>query len=202
MAATERAAHLLPEEDQIRADVYDLLAALLARAPSLALLKSCAALEGGEGPIGAAFARLAERAAQMDAARADREYTDLFIGVGRGELLPYASFYLTGFLNEKPLATLRSDMAALGIARADSTSDPEDHIASLCDIMAGLIRGRYRGPASLAQQRDFFNRHLAPWAGHFFDDLEKAVHAGLYAPVGALGAAFVEIEKTGFRLQN
>ena len=202
MSATERAATLLPEEDQIRANVYDLLAALLARPPSAELLKSCAAIEGGDGAVGEAFGELAARAAQFDPKRADREYTDLFIGVGRGELLPYASYYLTGFLNEKPLAALRGDMARLGIARAEGTSDPEDHIASLCDMMAGLIRGRYRGPASLAEQRDFFNRHLAPWAGHFFSDLEKAVFAGLYAPVGALGAAFMDIEKTGFRLQS
>ncbi len=213
MTATQGAQTLLAEEDQLRADMYDLLAALLARPPSAALLARCAALSAGapaqphddpESPqarVAAAFRMLAERAAAVDEKRAAREHTDLFIGVGRGELLPYASYYLTGFLNEKPLASLRGDMMALGVARAEGVSEPEDHIASVCDIMAGLIRGRFRAPASIAQQRDFFNRHVAPWAGHFFSDLENAVHAGLYEPVGALGAAFVEIEKTGFRLE-
>ncbi len=106
-----------------------------------------------------------------------REYDDLFIGLVRGEVLPYASYYLTGFLNEKPLALLRRDMARLGIARTPDVQEPEDHIASICEMMAGLIRGRFGGPVGLTAQREFFAAHLAPWAEHFFGDLEGAKNA-------------------------
>lgn len=192
------------EEEVLRADLYDLLAVLLARPPSAELLARVAALEGGDGtghgalgPPVSALARLARRTTPQ-AART--EYDALFIGLVRGELLPYASYYLTGFLNEKPLAVVRRDMGRLGIVRSPEVKDPEDHIASLCEMMAGLIRGRFGAPAGLSAQRDFFARHLAPWAGHFFGDLEAAKSAVLYAPVGAIGRAFVEIEHEAFRM--
>ena len=130
----------------------------------------------------------------------DREFNDLFIGIGRGELLPFASYYLTGFLNEKPLATLRKDMADLSIARAPNVYEPEDNIASLMEMMAGLIDGRFGAPASLEKQREFFNRHIAPWAGHFYSDLEKARGSVFFLPVGTLGRIFIDIEREAFRL--
>ena len=130
----------------------------------------------------------------------EREYNDLFIGVGRGELLPYGSYYMTGFLNEKPLANLRRDMRAMGIGRADGVSEPEDHIASMCDMMAGLILGHFLQPASLKEQNDFFRVHLGPWAAHFFRDLEGASGSIFYAPVGKLGRAFMEVESEAFKL--
>lgn len=201
MQATATTVGPLAEEDRLRADFYGLLAALLARPPSAELLARVAALRGGDDPIGAAVAALARIAGSIGPAAAAREYTALFIGLGRGELLPYASYYLTGFLNEKPLATLRGDMAALGIARAEGMSEPEDHIAALCDMMAGLIRGDFRGPVAPARQRDFFNRHLAPWAGLLFSDLQGAEASVLYAPVGTMGRLFVDIEKTAFRME-
>lgn len=191
----------LHDEDRLRADFYKLLATLLARPPSAELLRRCAALRGGDDPLGKAVAALARIARSIGPAEASREYHALFIGLGRGELLPYASYYLTGFLNEKPLATLRGDMAALGIARAQDVSEPEDHIAALCDMMAGLIGGEFQGPVSPSRQRDFFNRHLAPWAEHLFSDLEGAGASVLYAPVGAMGRLFIGIEKTAFRME-
>jgi TorA maturation chaperone TorD len=193
------------EEEVLRADLYDLLGMLLARPPSAELLGRVAALgcgrnaaDGGalDQPV-SALGRLARRTTPQ-AVRT--EYDALFIGLVRGELLPYASYYLTGFLNEKPLAVLRRDMRRLGIARSPEVKDPEDHIASLCEMMAGLIRGRFGAPAALPAQRDFFAAHLAPWAGHFFGDLEGAKSAVFYAPVGAIGRAFVEIEREAFRM--
>ena len=188
------------EEDALRADLYDLLAALLARPPSGELLARCAALSGDGTPLGRGVTALSRVAGGTGPIAARREFDALFIGLGRGELLPYASYYLTGFLNEKPLAKLRRDMAALGIEREAGVFEPEDNAASLMEIMAGLIRGRFGAPVPLPAQRDFFGAHLGPWAGHFFADLEGACASVLYAPVGAIGRAFVEIEREAFRL--
>lgn len=188
----------LDDADILRAQFWSLLGALLTRPPSQDLLDRVAGLSGDRTPMGTALRTLAARAAEMDEQRAEREYHHLFIGVARGELLPYASYYITGFLNEKPLARLRQDMAALGIARAESVKDPEDHIGSLCEMMAGLIAGDFA--TDLAHQRSFFDRHIAPWAGRFFADLEKAEHALLYQPVGTAGRIFIGIEAEGFAL--
>jgi TorA maturation chaperone TorD len=114
--------------------------------------------------------------------------------------MPYASYYLTGFLHEKPLSLLRDDMRRHGIRRADTVKEPEDGIASLCEMMGGMIRGRFGPAVDLAGQREFFGRHIAPWAGHFFTDLERAKGSLLYAPVGTVGRTFMQIEKDAFRL--
>lgn len=190
----------IPQEDQLRADLYDFLAALLARPPARELLSQSAGLTGDDGPLGTAIKALARVAGQSRPDMVEREFNALFIGVGRGELLPYASFYLTGFLNEKPLAMLRKDMAALQISRDPNVFEPEDNIASLLEIMAGMIAGRFGDPVPLARQVTFFNRHIAPWAGHFFADLEAANNAVFYAGVGAVGQIFMEIEREAFRM--
>ncbi len=190
----------IAEEDQLRADLYDYLGVLLSAPPSKALLKKTAALSGDETDLGTAITALARVAASRGEKAAESEFNALFIGVGRGELLPYASYYLTGFLNEKPLAVLRNDMASLQISRAANVFEPEDNIASLCEMMAGMITGRFGKPASLERQKEFFNRHIGPWAGHFFADLEGAKGSVLYAPVGAIGRVFMEIEKQAFRM--
>jgi len=191
----------IAEEDRLRADLYHLLAVLLARSPTGDVLAMCAGLSGDSGAMGKAIAALARLAGTISPKAADREFHDLFIGLGRGELLPYASYYLTGFLHEKPLAKLRRDMAALGIARAEAVREPEDNIASLMDMMEGMITGRFAEPRTLAQQRDFFSAHIGRWAGHFFKDLEAAESSVLYAPVGTIGGLFMEIEETAFRME-
>ncbi|MDZ4096917.1 MAG: molecular chaperone TorD family protein [Paracoccaceae bacterium] len=190
----------ITEEDRLRADLYGFVSALLAAPPGRDLLARSAALSGDETPLGRAIAVLAKLARAATPASAEREFTALFIGLGRGELLPYASYYMTGFLNEKPLAQLRHDMALHSIRRAPNVYEPEDNIASLMEMMAGLILGRFGAPAGLDQQRDFFNRHVGPWAGHFFTDLEGAKGSVFYAPVGAVGKIFMQIEREAFRL--
>jgi len=200
MPETSAQAHAVAEEDILRADLYDLLAALLARPPSRDLIDRVAGLSGDGTPLGQAVSAMARVARGSTQKAVDREFHALFIGLSRGELLPYASYYVTGFLNEKPLAILRNDMARLGIERAPNVYEPEDNIASLCEIMAGLIRGRFDAPNALATQRDFFAAHLGPWAGHFFTDLEGADGSLFYATVGAVGARFMEIEREAFRL--
>lgn len=178
--------------------MYSFLAALLRVEPQDNLLASVSQISGDDTPIGKATGTLSYLAKEMDVATIRNEYVDLFIGVGRGELLPYCSYYLTGFLNEKPLANLRQDMASIGIARAENVKDPEDHIASLCDMMAGLILGNFGRPYSLQEQATFFKKHIAPWAGLFFADLEAAKSAVFYAPVGTIGRIFMDIESQAF----
>lgn len=190
------------DEDLLRAGVYDVLASVFRREPDPHFLGELQRLQGDHTPLGQAFAALAERAQTVDPVAARHEYGDLFIGLGRGELVPYASYYLTGFLHEKPLAVLRDDMARLGIARAEGVSEPEDHIASLCEMMAGLIRGQFLEPAPVKLQRAFFERHLAPWAGHFFSDVEAAKSADLYRPAGTIGRLFMEIEAAAFGMEE
>jgi TorA maturation chaperone TorD len=196
----ERAAEAPPDEELFRGRIYGLLARLLAAPPDMPLLASLASLAGDDTELGRAFAVLAEAAGTAAPARVAEEYHDLFIGLTRGELLPYGSYYLTGFLNEKPLAELRGTLAGLGVGRADDVKEPEDHVAALCEVMAGLIDGAYGAPQPLAVQRGFFETHMAPWIGRFFADLEGADAAVFYAAVGRLGRVFVEIESTAFAM--
>jgi len=192
-----------PEDaDEQRALHYQLIARLLAAPPDAALLDVVADLAGDDSDLGTAVAELARRAGAADAAAVTEEYNNLFVGLGRGELLPFGSYYLTGFLHEKPLAKLRQDMARLGIERADEVKEPEDHIAALCEIMAGLILGDFGALASLDVQRQFFVAHLQPWAGQFFKDLERAQSARFYAPVGTIGRVLLAIEAEAFAMQN
>ena len=192
---------ILPEE-RLRAHQYQLLARFLAAPPDAGLLALASSFAGDDTEFGQALGALARVAARFTPKAAAEEYHDLFIGVPRGELLPYASYYLTGFLYERPLAKLRVDMARLGIARADEVKEPEDHIAALCDIMAGLITGAFGPPLDLVGQRAFFDTHLAPWATRFFEDLEGARAATLYTPIGALGRVFMGIEQAAFRMES
>src|SRR5215510_11802501 len=155
------AAATVDETDAARAREYALIAALLARAPSAELLERLSGLRGDATPLGVAHAALAESASRARPDKVEREFFNLFIGLGRGELLPYGSYYQTGFLHERPLARLREDLVALGIERSADQVEPEDHVAILCEIMAGLIDGRFAAPAE--SDRAVFEKHLAPW---------------------------------------
>lgn len=203
MGASEPpAATVLPQEEEWRADLYDVLAALLANAPSKDLLTKSASLTGDSTAIGKGVSALSRVSKAVTEKAVKSEYNALFIGLGRGELLPYASFYMTGFLNEKPLAKLRQDMSEIGVTREESVFEPEDHIATVCEIMAGMIRGRFGESASVAEQKEFFEKHLAPWAEHFFTDLEGAQASVFYAPVGTIGRALMEVETEAFRMDS
>ncbi len=192
----------MPEEEFLRAQFYGLLARALAASPDRALLEAMARLTGDETEFGRAIVSLAHAADAATVEDAAREYHDLFIGLVRGELVPFASFYLTGFLHERPLAALRQTLGALGIGRAEGVKEPEDHIAALLEVMAGLIAGVYGAPQPLAVQRSFFETHLAPWAPRFFADLEQAKSAALYALVGRLGRIFMAIEAEAFSMAD
>jgi TorA maturation chaperone TorD len=182
--------------------MYEFLAALLRQEPSDELLGHVAGLRGDGSAIGSASSVLATLSTKIANDEIRDEYMRLFIGVGRGELLPYASYYLTGFLNDKPLAKLRNEMQVMGVERADGVKDPEDHIASLFDIMAGLIRGDFDAPDDLAAQASFFKTHINPWAPLLMQDIEAAKSAIFYAPVGTIGRAFMEIESEAFDMDE
>ena len=198
--AENTAGPAIAEEDILRADLYDVLGALLSRPPSKDLLEKVSALTGDGSDLGQGITALATMAKHLRPDAVETEFNQLFIGLTRGELMPYGSYYLTGFLHEKPLAALRNDMRRLGIERAPNVYEPEDNIASLCEMMAGLIRGTFGAGTPESTQKDFFNAHIAPWAGHFFTDLEGAKASVFYAPVGAIGRVFMEIEREAFRM--
>jgi TorA maturation chaperone TorD len=188
----------LDEVEAARAQEYALLATLLYCAPDRSLLSRISRLRGDVSALGAAHAALAEAARDADPADVEREYFALFVGLGRGELLPYGSYYQSGFLHDRPLARLREDLAKLSVERAASQAEPEDHAAMLCEVMAGVVSGRF--PAAPGSDRLLFEKHLAPWIGRFFADLERAKSAEFYRAVGALGRAFIDIETEAFAL--
>ena len=189
---------VLSDEDRLRADMYALLGELLRKEPSDDVIKIVAAFQGDGSDIGSASSVLATLASKLSGNEIRDEYMRLFIGVGRGEILPFASYYLTGFLNDKPLANLRNAMAELGIERAEGVKEPEDHIASLFDIMNGLICGAFGASTDLGVQVRFFKTHIEPWAPLLMQDIEAAKSAVFYAPVGTIGRAFMDIESAAF----
>ena len=186
----------IDEVDQARAQEYALLSSLLARAPDADLLARLCRLGGDASPLGVAHAALGEAASRVAANAIEREYFNLFIGLGRGEILPYGSYYLTGFLNERPLARLRDDLAAFGVERVDGNYEPEDHAATLCEIMAAFAGGRFAAPDGA--ERRLFEKHMAPWMGRLFADIERAESADFYRYVGTLGRVFMDIETEAF----
>ena len=175
---------------------YLLLAALLRRPPDAPLMNAVASLAGDASPLGMARIRIAEAAKSSSDVAAGAEYFNLFVGVGRGELVPFGSYYQTGFLHERPLARVREDLARLGVERAEGVFEPEDHIATMLETMAGLLLGEFEAPAG--EDRAFFERHLKPWAARFFADLALAKTATFYRAVGELGGLWIDIETEAF----
>ena len=183
-----------PVEDQYRAGAYSMLAALLRQPPEQDVLNVVTGLadvvqEKDDFAVAMTMLGLAARAATP--AELNDEYHALFIGLGRGELVPFASWYLTGFLMEKPLSVLRDDLASLGYQRNDATCEPEDHVAALFEVMFLLIsEGR-----SLEQQTRFFDAHISSWLRQFFLELSEARSAVFYRAVARFGKAFFDFEK-------
>jgi TorA maturation chaperone TorD len=193
----------IDEMEKARAGLYRLLGATLSHPPTPKLIEALRRLpiRHDDSPIGAALARLARAARSTALESARRQYDVLFVGIARGELLPYASFYLTGFLHDRPLARLREELARLGLAATPGHPDPEDHAGTLCEVMAGLIDGEHGAPNRLDVQRHFFRRHMATWIGQFFADLEAVTNAGLYSAAGGLGRAFFDVESHAFEME-
>ena len=188
------------EEDALRVQLYRLIAHYLSAPPSDQDLALAAGLSASAGtPVGDAVMGLSRAASATNAGREADAYQDLFIGLGRGIFVPYGSYYLTGFLHEKPLARLRADMKTLGITRQDDVSEPEDHIASVMEMMAGLIAGDF-GVVPFDTQRRFFDAHVGSWAGHFLRDLSVDKTSPFYGALGTLGLQFIEVEERAFAM--
>jgi TorA maturation chaperone TorD len=190
----------IDEVDLARAREYSLLSTLLLRCPDAALIDRLTDLRGDSSPLGLAHTALGQAAARVGAEGVAREYFNLFVGVGRGELLPYASYYQTGSLHARPLARLRQTLRRIGIERADGLKEPEDHAGILFEIMGGLSSGAIASPAGT--DREIFESYLAPWIERFFADLEQAKAADFYARVGVLGRIFIAIEIEAFAIPD
>jgi TorA maturation chaperone TorD len=190
----------LDEVDGARAREYALLATLLSRSPNAEMIGRLALLRGDASPLGIAHAGLGEAAARATAESVRQEYFDLFDGLGRGGLLPYSSYYLAGSLYGRPLARLRETLQSMGIEKTDDHSEPEDHAAVLCEIMARLAGGEIA--AATGTDREFFEKQLAPWIKRFFADLEHTETVDFYARVGTLGRIFIDIEMEAFALDK
>ena len=199
MSADETA---IETEQQYRASAYALLAALLREAPTKALLDHLSQLspesDTESDALSTSMAALAEAAEKYDQAQLEDEFNALFIGIGKGELSPYCSWYLTGFLMEQPLSDLRDDLRRLGFERSADTREPEDHAAAIFEVFSVMISDA----SSLDEQRSFFEKHMQPWLGQFFADLGNARSADFYRPVARFGAAFIELEQTYLSMRS
>lgn len=170
--------------ETIRSDIYALLASLWRAPPAGEQLQWLRTLEATPGPLARGLGLLQLAASSRSEQELAEEYQDLFIGLGRGEIVPFASWYLTGSLMEMPLAVLRRDLARLGFERQSGVCEPEDHLAALCEVMAFLCAEEH--PA----RNPFFEQHLAPWVGACCRDQQKAGSAAFYRSVAALADDF------------
>jgi len=192
----------IEEEQRYRASAWALLAALLRAAPDQALLDHVGKLspdgDDESDELHAAMSNLASSAQGQDPVRLEQEFNDLFIGVGKGETVPYGSWYLTGFLMEQPLSDLRDDLRALGFERSEDTSEPEDHAAAIFEVLSVMIADGF----SLQQQQGFFETHMQPWLERFFADLGQARSADFYKPVAQFGAAIFKLESAYLSMRS
>ena len=190
----------IDQEQRYRASAYGLLAGLLRSAPDKDLLDRLSDLgdaseEGDDLML--AMSTLALSAQRHTPEMIEDEFHQLFIGLGRGEVVPYGSWYLTGFLMEKPLSDLRDDLARLGFERSEDVLEPEDHAAALCEVLSIMIDDG----TDLSTQNQFFQTHMLSWLGQFFNDLGNASSSVFYKSVARFGAAFIALEQQYFSMQ-
>jgi TorA maturation chaperone TorD len=197
--------HPLTPEDRSRSDLYALLARLYADGPDRALLASIAGARriDDASELAVAWNRLADASGAADAAAVMQEYTDLFVGVGKSEVNLHASFWLSGFTMERPLARLRSELAVLGLARREGVTMLEDHLSALCESMRMLIAGdAERQPATLAIQRAFFERNLAPWVLDCCIAIGDSPIANYYRGVAEWTRPFMALEREALAMDE
>jgi TorA maturation chaperone TorD len=187
-------------DDRLRAHVYGLLSRLLSGPPDADTLSLMSVVDArgadDDDSLAASWRDLQAAVAAVDPDGVGNEYFDLFVGLGRGELIPYASWYMSGFLMERPLVELRDDLAQLGFERREDVHEPEDHAAALCDVMA-LLHDAETG-ADDTTAAEFFQRHVGPWMSKLFQHMQTANAADFYRAVGRFGERFMEIETRYF----
>ncbi len=192
------------DEETARAEVYGLLAALFYAPPSAELLSQLR-VAVTEAPAAGGFLEEPWRqfvgtARELSDEHIANEYDALFGGIGKPEIYLFGSWYLSGFLNEKPLAALRGDLAALGLTRDETMSETEDHFACVCEVMRYLIAGDDVEVANLTQQQKFFSAHVQTWAPALCDAITAHPKARFYAALAGFTAAFLSVETQGFDL--
>ncbi|PZX29349.1 chaperone; signal peptide and TAT signal protection of TorA precursor [Cupriavidus phytorum] len=191
-------------EDTARADLYGLLATLFYRAPDAALLHHIAANravgEDAQTVLGKAWNALCDAACETTAAEAEEEYRQLFVGVGRQDVFLYGSFYMTGFLNERPLVALREDLARYGLERHEGVSETEDHIATLCEVMRFLVAGDDLSVSNLGEQQRFYAKHLQPWIEPLCEAVAAHPQARFYRSVAGLLGTFAGVEAVALEM--
>ncbi len=189
----------LPERglgNEERIGAYRLLSRFLATPPDTMDLRLAAGLTGDGSEIGRAVDTFAACARAVKPTEAEDQFFRLFIGLGGGELAPYASVYISGSMHDAPLVALRHDLRRIGAKRATDVKEPEDHAAIVLEVMVGLLENRFGATANEAGR--FFRQHLEPWMARFFGDLRKVEGAPLYAALGEVGSAFIEEERERF----
>jgi TorA maturation chaperone TorD len=190
------------DEETARAEVYGLLAALFYAPPGADLMAQLR-VAVTEAPAAGGFLeepwrQLVGVARDITDAQVADEYDALFGGVGKPDVMLFGSYYLSGFLNEKPLAQLRGDLATLGLSREEGVNETEDHFACVCEVMRYLIAGDDVEVANLTQQHKFFSTHLQPWSGALCDAIEGHPRARFYAALAGFARAFLSVESQGF----
>lgn len=196
------APRLIEPEDQARADFYALLASLFYRAPDATLLQAIAIAEPPSGVLAAAWQKLADASNVVPEDAVQEEYAALFVGVGKPPVMLYGSFYMAGFMMEKPLAALRQELAELGFVRADSVREPEDHVAAICDVMRAMILGDLENkPHSVETQRQFFLTHVKPWIFDCFAAISAYHQANYYKHVAGFATGFFQVEFEAFEIE-
>lgn len=206
--ATDLGLPALAPEEQARADFYALISRLLLAAPQAQLLAALAAADSiaaaqAGSPLEQAWENLVLAAGVIDADAVQEEFDALFVAVATPAVNPYASLYLAGFMMEKPLAALRADLAALGLARNARGGEPEDHLGALCEAMRILIAGAPGvRPQPVPAQQAFFDKHIAPWHARCLDDIRRAQGANFYRRVADFIEAFFDVEAQAFDIEE
>lgn len=202
---TQQEDNMIAGEDWARADFYGLLSQLYSGEVTDEFLAKFREIDRGAlditTPLGFEFSELLRVVTQFSSKQINQEFVDNFIGVGRPEIMLYGSYYMSGFLNEKPLVNLRDDLAKLGLTRDEALVETEDHIAFLCEVMRYLILAD-DPPVPFADQRAFFQAHMASWYDRMADDIEAGANTDFYKTVGRMTRVFFDVERQSFDFES